>query len=200
MSNEGNLAPSSGGQKFLNALRFIAGLPIFLFVVLPIFVIGGLLMVYAYIVAVFDAGRLKKKMARAERSISERSLREKGRRGAPHGTLICESYTLGWPFARLWWTPDSLTVSEPPRASATEGDRIEQTSGPYEQWVFDTYVGEENGKALLVRAWIWKRTLNKLKVQLPEVPLFNLWSGAILMNRQIAAKKIGKDSSTISSD
>ena len=183
-------------KRLLKALRFVLVLPVFLVVGSPLFVIGGLLVVYTYVAAVTGAWRLRRKMTRTRRSIPENYLREKVSKGPQPGTLICESYTLGWPFARIWWTPDSLTIPDLSQTKAQGDDGMERASGPYQQWVFDTYADEEKGKALLVRAWIWRRTFTELEKLFPKVPIFNLWSGAIFMRRRMDAKQAESDSST----
>lgn len=180
----------------LKALRYVLVLPIVLVVGPPFLAIGGLLIVYSYVPAVTGAWRLRRKMARTRRLIRESCLREKVRAEPQPGTLICESYTLGWPFARIWWTPESLTIPDLSQTEAEGDDPIDKASGPYQQWVLDTYADVERGKALLVRAWISKRTFTELEKLFPKVPIFNLWSGAIFMRRRMDAKQAGSDSST----
>jgi hypothetical protein len=194
---------SSSSSGLPKVFRFMLGLPLLLIVGLPLAVIGGIFTGYVYAGLILGACRLKMKMTKSHRAISMSSLRAKVEAGLQSGTLIFESYTLGWPVARLWWTPDSLPLADASQIAPRGDDGIEQASSPEQQWVYDTYAEVEKGNALLVDAWVGSRTFAKRRSLFPNITVVDLWSGAILMKRRIDAKRLtggtsGTDPSTSS--
>jgi hypothetical protein len=68
-------------------------------------------------------------------------------------------------------------------------DPTEAASTPHQQWIYDTYLDLKKGTALLVIAWTRKNTLAKLYARFPFVPLVKIWSGAIMLKREIELRK-----------
>jgi hypothetical protein len=56
----------------------------------------------------WDELLLKMRMGWKQRTISENSLTQRIASGLEPGTFIQESYTMNWPRARIWWTPDTF--------------------------------------------------------------------------------------------
>jgi hypothetical protein len=169
-------------------------LPVTLIVGLPVMIIVGILgtILCGYVYASFavKAFLLKAKMGKKQRALTNEILTKKLSSESECGTFILESYTLGWNVGRLWWTPDSIPVAESAQIAAEKVDKLyEEASIPHQQWLYDTYVDLEKGKALLLMAWVRKNTQQKFQRLYPTVPHISLWSGAIIANRYHESRK-----------
>jgi len=180
-------------NKSVRALLRLLTFPLFLIFALPVVVLLGGVGLYSYASLIIDAISLKIKMARAHRAVSTKILDHRIASGMSSGTFICESYTLGWPVARVWWTPDAIAISENEPIRLTGDEMIEVAAKQHQRWINDTYVDLKAGKALLFLAWAGKNIQTSLNRRFPSISFVSFWSGAVGMQRQIEMRTQGQD-------
>jgi len=172
------------GSPFWRYLRWLIFSP---FIVL-VFTIGVLVHIYAYADFLVHGILFKNRLSKKGRIVSLKELKALVASGFPDGTLIEESYTLGWGVGRIWWTPDSISLDNASAETETANSQIERALRPQQQAIYDTYVDLENGKALLLKSWRFSETLKKVENLFPGISTVSLWSGAILAERSLNSK------------
>lgn len=120
----------------------------------------------------------KRQMARASRSLSRRDRR---RIDQEEGTLIFDSFTLGWGIVRVWWTPEKVSEMQPPPLPTTDEWRAAATEAnvtPWDRWCWNNFISPVTGRALLLRTGGWFQfwTLPALKRRYAQIPQVSTWS------------------------
>ena len=100
------------------------------------------------------------------------------------GTLIVDSPTLGWKVKHCWWTPDDIRELSPfPLATPADHERdLQSKSKPrtnceFERWLYDTYLSNETGSAILLRTRNCERFAEQLSFKVPSLSVMHTWSG-----------------------
>lgn len=183
-------------SKTFKVFRFILLLPVFLTVGLPVILFFGTLGLYAYVQLICGAFSTKWKMNKKGRSVSEGRLKTELSTQDRSGTFILESYTIGWPVARLWWTPDAISKEDSSiTLDDSSSDPHKKLVTPYYGKIYDSYTDLEKGKAFLWKTWVGKSTPAKIGLMFPNIPIVELWSGGIEMERRLVSKRINESPS-----
>ncbi len=177
-------------RKLFKILRFIALMPLFLALALPLLLVFGPFALYAYISLIADAISTKRKMKKQGRITSRRTLERDFLLTKNYGTFILDSYTLGWGVCRLWWTPDAIPKNDEFTQLETEdSDPLEKAITPYYCRIHETYTHLDKGTALLWKTWASRNVPLKEQRLFPDTPVIQLWSGGIEMKRQMDARE-----------
>ena len=126
-----------------------------------------------------------------------RALRIAGRTQSPYallrsqvsGTLILDCPSLGWNTTYCWWTPDDIQ-SLAPISMPTDEDRRNtfksrddgKLSHPFDRWVYERYLAQETGTAILLSTRRGDRLATKLHFKFPSHKIIWSWSGPCEMD------------------
>lgn len=180
-------------ERLPRLLRFFAYLPILVLLGLPlllILVVAAPLVLHALVMTSLARRRFSRSLRAQGRVIRRSDVWERLLLG--RGTLILESFTLGWGTTRLWWTEEDVIAMapEPPETFDDESDLVERESrnpSPFTVWCHDRYLDPEGGSARLVRSRGGGRLRDRLLAEIPDTPCVEIWTAPLAMHRE--AKK-----------
>lgn len=116
------------------------------------------------------------------------------------GTLIVDQPSFG-EIKYCWWTPDdieSLAPFEFPIASlrerfdALEGE-LDLDSLPFDRWVFDRYLNDESGTALLGAVRKGDKVADEIRQQRADLKLIETWSGLLAFEEVDSQDQVSPD-------
>jgi hypothetical protein len=170
-------------QRLQTAIRKVFGCLGLVVIVIPVCIILGLVGTYAESCCFFWGLRVKRQMARQNRTMSRAELIRHLQKS--EGTLIIESTTLGWGWSRAWWTADDvfgLAPIKPPIAREGEStvSREEKLARYlFEKWAHEKYTDLDSGRANLVQAHGGYNLSRKLLKSFPNLREVKVWSGGL---------------------
>lgn len=146
-------------------------------IVLPIFVILGVLGSFAVLINWLSERSFRSQMRRRNRFLSwDEALRRIGQSG---GTLIIETPSPGWNFTHAWWTPEDV-LAKSPYSMPSEEEYIraaeESRCLDWDRWCWDNYICPEKGTAFLLRVWNGESLERRLKQWFPHLPVVRTWT------------------------
>lgn len=164
------------------ALLGVVGLPLLLIIL----VVSAPLVVCALAMTSLACHRFSRGLRAQRRVIRRSDVWDQLLTG--RGTLILESFTLGWGATRLWWTEEGVLAMspEPPETFDDERDRVEREyrhPSPFTVWCHDRYLDSDRGSARLVRSWGGIRLRDRLIAEIPDVPVVEIWSAPLFVRR-----------------